>query len=652
MSREPHNEIDNVENLEARRREAAGRIETRPMSISAQIRALVPGKALMGLPPGSTERDEDNCGLPPFCPVKPLGRDGDDFFFLNAAGGVSTLTPSSAGKGHIDAVFAGQWNWLVWAWGQKVFIKEADGGGGWKYKDNYNAEQARVALFEAATRKGAWNMVDNVRGRGAWRGEDGSLVLHVGDALLIDGFMEQQCGEYRDKLYPMRPPTPRPAEQDQPAGGDSCGSMTLDLLKTWNWSRGELDAKLMLGWVCAAMVGGALEWRATVFLTGDKATGKSTLQKVVSGLLGGALISAVETTAAGIYQLLQNDSLPVAVDELEADADVRKAKAVVELARVASSGGRMLRGGQDHHGRQFDLRSPFLFSAINAPPLQPQDRSRMALLELKELTKMAARPQVDMTELRQTGRELMHRVCKWWPRLDDLLQAFREALMDEARGRHDGRGADTFGTLAAFAHIALSDDMPTEAELDQWARLLDARKLAEFEAATPNWKMCLRHVLQAQPDVFRTNYSRRSIASVLMAVRARHDETGDDVLTPEKARKQLWEVGVGLIWPKGAGQRFEDGWLFIPNDHPLLNKLFFDTKWQGATGGGGVWTTALRQSPDWNAATGEGVHRKGTGTVGGLKLRGTLISLASIFDAVGERDEDDPDNGGGEDDGD
>ena len=636
--------------LDRQRRATQARLKERKVSVSAQIRALKPGDSLMGIPPSGWDPDQEEFGLPPHCPVRPLGRDGDEFFFLNASGGVSTLSPSASGKAYIDALFAGHWMYLVWAWGRVTYTNK-----GPIYQPNYDAEKARVALFNAATFKGPWNMVDNVRGRGAWKGDAGELVLHVGNQLMVKlmdagavDLVVEPCGERKGKLYPMRPPTPRPAEAEQPAGIESAGREALRLLKSWNWSRGELDAKLMLGWILAAMIGGALDWRATVFVTGDKATGKSTLQKVVAALLGDALIGAVETTAAGIYQILKNDSLPVAVDELEADSDMRKAKAVIELARVASSGGRMLRGGQDHHGRQFDLRSPFFFSSINAPSLQPQDRSRMALLELKTLNRMVSGPSLDLGELRQMGTQLLRRVCDWWPRLDQLLLAFRRALMDETTGRHDGRGADTFGTLAAFAHIALSDDMPTEDELRQWARDLDARDLAEFESATPNWKLCLRHLLQAQPDSYRT-YRHRSVGALLAAWKEATDKReADDEANIANLPRRLGNVGLGIVFSKGKKGSWDGSWLFVPNDHNQLNAIFQDTKWQGLRGSAGVWTGALRQAPqcapietEGKPGWSEGVYRIGTGDVGAMKLRGTLLRMESIFEAAGEAEGED-----------
>lgn len=622
---------DKVTDLSARRAKAnkdLGKPKKPVAEIAAAIRGLKPGKSLFGMPPGSGPKNLSEPGeLPPYCPVRPLGRDGDVFYFLNAAGGLGELTPSASGKGHLDAMFAGQWPYLVWAWGRVKWAQK-----GPIYQDNYDAEKVRSDLFDAATAKGNWNSVDMVRGRGAWIGPYDELILHLGDHLLIDGTERVECGERDGFLYPGRPPIPGPVAEAQPAGDAACGAQIMQILKTWSWARPELDPYLMLGWICAAMLGGALDWRPTVFITGDAATGKSTLQKLTGILQGGAIVQAVETTAAGIYQVLKDDCLPVAVDELEAQSDGRKVKAVIELARVANSGGRMLRGGQDHNGRQFDLRSAFMFSAINAPALQSQDRSRMAMLNLKELVEVEGRASLDFIEMAQLGRQLFRRIIDWWPRMSELREEVRNWLMEDAG--HDGRGADTFGTLVAFYHAAVSDDMPTDDELAHWCDLLKSTALAEFEARTPNWKLCLRHLIQVRPDAMRTTAHKTVGAQLRQFWRGEHNDH-----TPcsfGELKRRLGEVGLGVSGPKRGGARPENSWLFVPNDHSSLAPLFGDTKWAAEGGAPGTWTDALRQSPAWIPSEKKGLHRQGNGRVGGMPLRGTLLKLTDLFEAVGD----------------
>lgn len=624
---------DNTIDLEARRRKVRGKLGepvATTAEIARQIRAYKVGYDLFGKPPCRGEPPLDpSSGLPPNCPVRPLGRDGDTFYFLNAAGGLGELTPSSAGKGHIDALFAGQSPYLRWAWGRVKWVK-----GGPIDQDNYDAEKVRETLFNAASDKGNWNKVDMVRGRGAWLGKDDELILHLGDHLLIDGRTRAECGERDGFLYPGRPPIVGPHAENVPEGRENPATKMLELLRSWNWERPDVDPEFLLGWICQAMVSGALSWRSTIFITGDQATGKSTVQKAVFAALGGAVIHAVETTPAGIYQMLKNDSLPVTVDELESDGDSRKKRGIIELARVANSGGRMLRGGQDHNGQQFNLRSAFLFSSINAPALQPQDRSRMGLLNLKELEKVEGRSGVDLSEVALWGRQMFRRILDWWPKLETMREEIAHWLKEEAG--HDGRGADTFGTLIAFAHAAQFDTTPTDKQLIFWCDKLRASRLAEMESRTANWKLCLRHLLQVRADALRQSLDKT--VGALLARFAEGDKLGNgDICDATWLRGKLAEVGLGLSGAKRGKPDAASAWLFVPNDHSSLSPLFDGTKWQAEGGAPGVWTDALRQAGKWDPKLNpSGLYRQGNGRVGAMPLRGTLLRLDGLFKAVGD----------------
>jgi hypothetical protein len=128
---------------------------------------------------------------------------------------------------------------------------------------------------------------------------------------------------------------------------------------------------------------------------GLEATGKSTLQKALEHLLDGGALHTADATEAALRQLLKQQTLPVLFDELEANEDNRRAKAVIGLARLASSGGDAHRGGQDHEGHAFKAKTCFLFSSILLPPLLQQDRNRLAILELEKIPRGAEPVELD-----------------------------------------------------------------------------------------------------------------------------------------------------------------------------------------------------------------------------------------------------------------
>ncbi|MBJ7535297.1 hypothetical protein JDN40_14390 [Rhodomicrobium vannielii ATCC 17100] len=566
---------------------------------------LVAGRDVIGQNPGEWEPDED--GLPPDCPVRPLGQDGDVSFFLDPIGSIRALKPPF-GKTHIMSLFLGMTDYLEWAW-----PRFAKGGG----IDSFAADAVAAALVRACANRGPWSAVDKIRGRGAWRDAEGALVLHCGTRLLMGGRLRMP-GEYEGYVYPTRPEFTLPARRDEKCVENPARALR-SILATWSWERPDIDPHLMLGWIGAAFLGGALEWRPAAFLTGDKGTGKSTLQTILKRLFGSWLVQAVDTSAAGIYQHVGTDCAPVAVDEFEAERDVAKQRAVLHLMRQAASGGMMLRGGDRHVGVQFRARNCFLFSSINTPPLPPQDLSRLALLRLKKLEKGAKRPPIDEASMAAMGRLLLRRLLDQWPRFDETLEAFRDEL---AKSGMDGRAQDTFGTLLACADLLEHDGwdenrlgaMTDSGSVEPWHQRLAPGGMIEFEDQAENWLACLSHLLSVTPEPLRN----RSFQTVGQILENYYNITQD--VDFNFARKEIARVGLGLVHKEGEPRA---RWLAVPNQSALARTLFLDTKWQGDPGAG-VWSGALRQAENE-------LCEPGRAKINGVTHRVTLLDLNKLY---------------------
>ena len=485
---------------------------------------------------------------------------------------------------------------------------------------NWEAETARQDLFAACAYKGTFELEDQVRGRGAWRDDDGALIYHAGDAVWV-GHRWRPPGEHGRFIYPGRPAIGRPSDKYEKAGEGSPGDLVLQALQSWNWERGELDARLVLGWLMTAMVGGALEQRPVIYTVGPEGSGKTTLQKMLRLVMNGALVSTSNTTQAGIYQKVRQDSIAAMVDELEAKEDTRTTDKILELARIAYSGDKMQRGGKDGVGQEFALMSSFMFSSVALPAMDAQDASRMAVLMMRE----RPRPEpgekaVDVLRdlgLREgklaiaTGRHLLRRMFEWCEmhgnrsRWDELREAFRDMLI--AAG-HEDRAADTFGALAAGCHVALRDEMPDAEELAQWAKWLAPDALIETSGREKTWRRCLAHMLQAQPETLRTR-GFKSLGAALESWR----KTGglDD------AEQTCGLLGLAISFPEGAANGvYEDGWLFVPTNHAAVHQVFVGTPWAGRLAAPGPWAGVLRQMPRhvWrNGKCDKGLDRKSSG---------------------------------------
>jgi hypothetical protein len=571
----------------------------------------IPGNERDGVKAGEWEGDE--LGLPPECPVIPLGVDGDVYWFLDTLGQLRALEYAQFGQKAINSLFMGRQNYLYWAWprhSKEGLIV------GWRQ------EKVTETLMQACAMKGPWNAVERARGRGAWELADGGLALHCGTRLYVDG-KGSPLGELQGDVYMTRPPILHPWHK--PVGATGPVTLLAPLLKTWNWARKEIDYILFLGWLAAAPFGGALPWRPTVYITGDKACGKSTLQAIPKALLGNALIKSADTTAAGIYQLLKSDALPVAVDELEGKADPRRAKAIIELARLAASGDLMLRGGEAHKGTQFNARSCFAFSSINTPPLEPQDLSRMALLRLFKLPAGSTPPLLNDRELHKAGRQLLRIMIDRWHLFPEKWQAYRKIL---AQAGHDSRGQDTFGTLLACADLVTTFEeadkfklpfLEFEPDGTYWIKHFAAKQMAEYEDAEENWRLCLNRIISTQIESWKSG-GQQTMGEVLESLFAGKIEFNEAKALAQKA---------GLTLQMPTPQRPKHG-LFIPNQHPQLQQIFMGSKWQGELGAG-VWSGALRQAPP-------DTYHACSGRVTGVKCKGVLFDLHVVLNRPADKE--------------
>jgi hypothetical protein len=381
--------------------------------------------------------------------------------------------------------------------------------------------------------------------------------------------------------------------------------------------------------MAAAVMSGALRWRPSVFLVGDKAVGKSTLQNLMKMILGESVIKTDDTTEAGIYQRLGMDALPVQIDELEAGADNRKVMAVVNLARIAASGGLRLRGGQDHKGIEFNARSCFFFSAINPPPVNAADWSRMSVLSVRRLDpeKLKNAPELSEKVMAEAGRKMLRRLLDNWHQFDGLFDHYKIALR---AGGHDSRGCDTYGTFLAAAHVLLGDEgvdalgLPIE-RFDHWSDWLGVTSLPEMSDQDENWKECLSWLLAYQVDAWRGG-KHMQIGGVLQDVRSGIDRT----LDLDKARDLLALTGLGLkaTLPRNHRDHMSKGLLLaIPNRGNAVGRIFNGSKWGGGPGGAGVWGTALRQGPPGVIITDAGQNAM---RINGDMHRCTLVDLDKL----------------------
>lgn len=527
-----------------------------------------------------TPRRKD--GLPDDCPVRALGLLGDMYFYMDERNQYRELRAKDHGRSQLLGLTGTRPQWLF-----ETYPRTNQDGNvtGWR------PEMFQQALMKACARHGIWEPADRVRGSGCWAGDDGQLIWHCGDRIIeirpSGEWVENEPGVVGDAVYPAYGAMPRPAAIKPERARAGIEEILADL-QTWNWKRKEQDARLLLGWMAAAQIGGALKWRASCWLTGGAGAGKSELQKLIRGVFGiNGMVNAESATPAGVWQTLGRRTVPCSFDETEPDQDnQRRMAGMIELARIAASGGQVRRGGNDHAPVMFTLRSSFMFSSILIPPMTQADRQRLAILELDPLPAGQKPPDLSTSRLKSLGACLRARLATNWMKFEERLELFRQALIGKG---HSSRGADQFGVLLACADIVLADEPPDSDSLAELLNGYAAADLSEVSGDATGPERCLIHLLSSIIDPYRSG-GRKTVGEWIEEAVKTPSVNDDGYPAAEAARKALATHGMRIMFDEGQPQ-----YLAVANTHQALTQIFRDSHWYARSGADGTWKQEMRR---------------------------------------------------------
>ncbi|WP_157814908.1 hypothetical protein [Sagittula sp. P11] len=543
------------------------------------------------------------------CPVVALGVRGDHAYFLDALGQMRHAKDLKLQ--FIASLFAANFDYLCNAF--PVFTKD-DEGVVRRKPSEFKGNAASHALWRAAGECGVFNPDNTVRGSGAWLDDDGELVYHLGDVV----FYKNQLlppGRIAGRIYQAEHPLPRPSTKGPDPAED-----ILDTLETWNWAVPDLHPFVALGMIAIQMMGGALRWRPTFWLTAPAASGKSSFQELLQHLHGEALIHSVDTTKSGITSRIRQSSLPVTVDELEpGDERSNKEREIINLARLASSGGDWSRGSPDQASIGGKVYSAFMFSSILIPGImKTQDLQRLIRLDMNRIEDTRGLSLSPRT-WRARGVRLKGRLIERWATLPERIGVFRHALEEEGV---TGRNADNWEIVLAMADMAKDRDVASAEVARAWARKAALQVQADRDDVTNDADALIAHLLGQVMDPFRRGEQWTVAQWIMVAAGLKGapsqllPTTGDAAFQIEDRRKRATEV----LRQYGLGVYMEDEQtLFIGNRGPmLLGKLFEGSQWSG-----GAWAQSARRIP-------RAYVPKTTKTLAGVTTRGTMIPLTSI----------------------
>ena len=495
----------------------------------------------------------------------------------------------------------------------------------------FNLSAARKAIMRECKKRGVFSE-SQVRGRGAHRDENGDMVLHLGNRVLAPGHDKYiKPNEYvpGDLVFPVLPQLSGPA----PAGDALTakeGRKILNIFETRPWME-SLMGPLAAGFTVVAPLCGWYLWRAHLWLSGSARSGKTSfLMQVILPLLADMkIVGQGQATEAGIRQMLQEDALPVIIDEPEAEdrSSARQVKGIIRLARSASMPiGKVLKGSQSGKAVSYEVRSAFLLSSVSVVLQSAANRSRWVVCELKPPHTMdpekrakewaAILPDIQKYCTFPNGRRLIRRTAGFIRdgRFDEILQIMTSAVQKLA---NDQRAAQQYGLLLTGYHLLGRDDVPDEESTIAWLKDLGLAHFFDEQADEPEGLKLLSMILQ-QPRRVMDNGTLKdtTIAELIESVLDEEPEDKANVGQKE-AKKALARMGFKVDTKTRT--------LCIASRSEWVRKVLRDSRYNG-----GAWKRILRTIE--GAETGKHQHFHTT-----LKSRATSIPFSSFRSREGEQ---------------
>jgi len=534
--------------------------------------------------PDYGDDDGDVIDVDPWGEIRPLGHNrGAYYFFPRSTGQIMEFSATSLGRPQNLFQLARRGFW------ERMYAPEE--------KMGTICEYASADLIAECHNRGIFS-VENARGVGVWR--DGkALLVNCGDVIVGEGVKCHPSEYDGDYVYEAGQ---RVIDMEAMPLSNAEASKFRDICGNLTWKKPQYG-DFLAGWVVISAVGGCVDWRPHIFVTGRKGSGKSTvMDKIVRDALKGIAVKRDGgTTEPGIRKALGASSRPFIMDEAEAESAQRRAQLqlILEYFRNASSGAVV-----ENANATYVARSAACFGAINPRIDQGADADRWSMLELEPNNKPDSEAHykrllsdIDTVITDDFPHRLLARTVA---NLNVLLANISVFISVFSKKLGSKRAGDQVGTLLAGAYSLVSDKRVTYDFVDEWVSNQDWN-WSELTGGGSDADALVQHIMAARVRYDHDGMGRESSIGELIWRASTPGALGSD----DAAR------GLGGVGVKVDGDR-----IVISNTASPLKRILNDTPW-------GVWKRTLG---DYEGAEGVGQTYFGPG----VKTRATSIPLAAL----------------------
>lgn len=477
--------------------------------------------------------------------IRPLGHNrGQYFYFPRMAGQIVSLSASAHGRMQSLYMLAPRGFW------------ERNYGGD-KVADSQITAMASAHLMEACHQKGVFQP-ETTRGVGAWI-DGGRHVINCGDFIIGDSLKIHPAAFEGDAVYESGP---RVIHIGSDALSNADAAKALALIRRLQWKRPQF-AYLLAGWLVLAPVGGALQWRPHIWITGKSGAGKSTIiTEVVKKMIAHVGLFSEGSTEAQVRQMIGQSTRPVVIDEAESEtmnARIEMQK-IINFARKCSSGGIVANANASYRAQ-----SSFCFAAINPSVEQLADTARISILELMRDNapdRMETWRKL-CSDMRDTFtpdycKAMLTRTINHLPTLLENVRTFSRV---SSKLFGDMRAGDQLGPMIAGAYSLTSTKPISDEDAMKWMQAQDWDWHTQTRE-TDDSGVLLTHIMTSRVRYDNAGLTRESAIGDMVHLASEPTAPGHDAAV------------IGL---RSYGIRVDDGRIVISNTAPQLRRLLIDT---------------------------------------------------------------------------
>jgi putative DNA primase/helicase len=430
---------------------------------------------------------------------------------------------------------------------------------------------------------------EHIRGLGVWK-DSQRVIVHLGDCLMVDGKKYMMSRIPSKYIYEKK----RAVESETFEPLDLAGAnKVVELVEKFRWNRA-INARLLVGWIVAAIMGGSLPWRPHLWINGPQACGKSSILKdIVRRILGNCVAIFIEgaTTEAGLRQQANHCSFPILFDEAESNdrkGQVRMEQ-IIELMRTSASpdGGKIVKGSSGGSAMTFDVQSCFCLASISNNSYLAADVARIVNLEMNtndgsgEKWEIFRQRIIDTLNPEWCGR-FRARVFKMVPVIRQNIDVFIRAVRDELDSQRYG---DVYGVLLGSAYSYFSDRIIDYDAARAWVRERDWTEEKRLRHESDDTK-CLVRIMERIVTIKQDGFNdEKTLWEIIKAVEEHEQRTPGFYPEEFGASHDNQELKVkamvdtarryGVVFRQEGGQK----WVIIDNHNSYIRAWLKDTQY-------------------------------------------------------------------------